>query len=103
MSGVSAENSRRARKHVFRYAFLEVVHYKSFLPYILRACYISRFAFLHSSLNHGASVLPHLLGFLGLEICISLTAPAITASCNRNSSTAAALSSLQRSVSFTRS
>ena len=62
---------------------------------------ISFFASLHLSLNQGASVLPHLLGFLGVVICIYLTTPAITACSNRKVSTAAALSSLVRVVSPT--
>jgi hypothetical protein len=53
--------------------------------------------------NHGARVLPHLLGFLGEEIWIFLTTPACTASYNKKFSTAAARSSLLLSRSYTRS
>jgi hypothetical protein len=55
---------------------------------------ISLLASLHVSSNQGASVLPHLLGFLGAVILISLTTPAATAYSSINFSTSAALSSL---------
>jgi hypothetical protein len=58
-------------------------------------------ASLHSSVNQGASVLPHLLGFLGWVVTIFLTTPAVVAYYNMNSSTAAALFSLFMLVSFT--
>ena len=103
MSGVAAANSRRAYKHILRYALVAVVVRLSFLPYTFIALCISRLASLHASVNHGASVFPHLLGFLGTEILISRTTPAVTASYNRKFSTAAARSSLLRVVSCTRS
>jgi hypothetical protein len=102
MSGVSAANSRRAYKHTFKYVLVAVILPVSFLPYYLLALAISRFASLHSSVNHGARVFPHLLGFFGDVILISLTTPAPTASCNRKFSTAAARSSLLLEVSVTR-
>jgi hypothetical protein len=45
-------------------------------------------------LNQGASVFPHLLGFLGWVIYIFLTTPASTAYSNISFSTASALASL---------
>jgi hypothetical protein len=53
------------------------------------------------SLNHGAKVLPHLLGFLGVVIFMRLTTPASTAYSSRNRSTYAALSVLSIEVSST--
>ena len=103
MSGVAAANSRRAYKHILKYALVAAILPVSFLPCNLLACAISRFSFLHVSLNHGASVLPHLFGFFGVDMRISLTTPAFTASYSKNISTAAARSSLLRAVSFTRS
>jgi hypothetical protein len=37
------------------------------------------FASLHSSLNHGVSVFPHLLGFLGIVVLMAFTTYAVTA------------------------
>ena len=59
------------------------------------------FASLHSSVNHGANVLPHLLGFLGDLIVISFTTPAFTAYSRMYFSTAVALVSLVLSASST--
>ena len=103
MSGVSVENSRRAFKQTFRYYLVAVVLCILFLPYIFLAFYISRLAALHSSVNHGASVFPHFFGFLWVDILISLTTPASTASCNMKSSTDVALSSLLIAVLCTNS
>jgi hypothetical protein len=103
MSGVSAANSRRAYKHIFKYALVAAIQHSSFLAYCLLAFAIALFASLHFSLNHGARVFPHLLGFLGEVMVISLTTPAVTASVNRKFSTAVALSVLLRDVSATRS
>jgi hypothetical protein len=61
-----------------------------------------RLASLHSSVNHGARVFPHLFGFFGDVITISFTTPAITASYNMKFSTAAARSALLMDVSATR-
>jgi hypothetical protein len=102
MSGVSAANSRRAFKHILRYALFAEILRGSCLPYILFAYAISLFAFLHCSVNQGASVFPHLLGFLGVVGVISRTTPALTASYNMNASTAAALSVLLLVESDTR-
>ena len=60
------------------------------------------FASLHCSVNHGARVFPHLLGFVGEVMMISFTTPAFTASCNKKLSTFAALSSLLMDVLATR-
>ena len=103
MSGVSLANSRRAFKHILKYAFVAVTLLILSLPYTFFAYYISLFAVLQSSVNHGANVFPHLLGFLGMVVFISLTTPALTASYNKKRSTAAARSSLLRVVSYTRS
>jgi hypothetical protein len=103
MSGVAAANSRRACKHILRYALEAVVVRILSLPCSLIAYCISRLASLHASVNHGARVFPHLLGFLGEEIWIFLTTPACTASYNKKFSTAAARSSLLLSRSYTRS
>jgi membrane associated rhomboid family serine protease len=102
MSGVYLANSRRARKHTFKYFLLACIHFGSFLSYYLLIYAISRLASLQVSVNHGARVFPHLFGFLGYVIVISFTTPAPTASCNRKSSTAAALSSLLCEVSCTK-
>ena len=103
MSGVSLANSRRAFKHILKYAFIAVILILLYLPYTFFAYCISLFAVLHSSVNHGANVFPHLLGFLGMVVFISLTTPAMTASCNKKRSIAAARSSLLHVVSYTRS
>ena len=103
MSGVSLANSRRAFKHILKYAFVAVTLSILSLPYYFFAYYISLFAVLQSSVNHGANVFPHLLGILGMVVFISLTTPALTASYNKKRSTAAARSSLLRVVSYTRS
>jgi hypothetical protein len=55
----------------------------------------------HDSLNHGANVLPHLFGFLGVVLTILLTTPASTAYSRRKRSTFAALSSFVLEVSST--
>jgi hypothetical protein len=102
MSGVCAANSRRACRHTFKYYLVAWVLFGSFLPYYLLVLAISRLASLQVSVNHGARVFPHLLGFLGDVILISFTTPAPTASCSRKCSTAAALSSLLIDVSFTK-
>jgi hypothetical protein len=94
MSGVYAANSRRASEHVLKYALVAILQRSSPLPYSLRAKAISLFAALQVSVYHGARVFPHLFGFFGTVTFISLTTPALIASCNRNSSTYAALSSL---------
>jgi hypothetical protein len=57
------------------------------------------FAVLHSSVNQGANVFPHLLGFLGCIFFISLTTPAANAYCSIYSSIAVALSSLFNAAS----
>ena len=103
MSGVSAANSRRAYKHIFRYALVAATLDSSFLPFNLLALAIALLASLHFSLNHGARVFPHLLGFLGEVMVISFTTPAATASFNRKFSTAVALSVLLWDVLFTSS
>jgi hypothetical protein len=59
------------------------------------------FAYLHLSLNHGANVLPHLLGFFGFLNVISFTTPTSTAFVKMYFSTAAALSSLLQFSLFT--
>jgi hypothetical protein len=102
MSGVSAANSRRASRHIFIYALVAAILFSLFLPYDLLALAIALLASLHFSVNHGASVLPHLLGFFGLVILISLTTPALTASSSIKFSTAEALSVLFRALSATR-
>ena len=94
MSGVYAANSRRAFEHILKYALVAFMLLSLPLPCSLRAMAISLLASLHVSLYHGARVYPHLLGFLGTVILISFTTPALTASCSKNDSTAAALSSL---------
>ena len=43
------------------------------LPYVRFACASYFFASLHLSSNHGASVFPHLLGFVGCDSFISFT------------------------------
>jgi hypothetical protein len=103
MSGVATANSKRACKHILRYALVAAILLGSSLPCNLLAYCISRLAFLQTSVNHGARVFPHLLGFFGEDILISFTTPAFTASYSINLSTAAARSSLLRSVSCTRS
>jgi hypothetical protein len=55
-------------------------------------------ASLQVSLNHGARVFPHLLGFFGAVIFISFTTPAVTASYSINDSTAAARASFSMVV-----
>jgi hypothetical protein len=70
----------------------------SALPNSRRALAISLLASLQVSLNHGARVFPHLLGFLGAVILISFTTPAVTASYSRKVSTAAARASLSMVV-----
>jgi hypothetical protein len=102
MSGVSAANSRRASRHIFIYALVAAILLLSFLPYDRLVLAITLLASLHFSVNHGASVFPHLLGFFGLVMVISLTTPALTASSNRKFSTAAALSVLFLDLSATR-
>jgi hypothetical protein len=62
-------------------------------PYSLRAFAIAFLASLHSSVNHGARVLPHLFGFFGHFIYISFTTPALIASYMIHVSIAAARSS----------
>lgn len=52
-------------------------------------------ACLHSSVYHGASVLPHLLGFFGTVILICFTTYALIAYYNKYASTFAARSSLE--------
>jgi hypothetical protein len=103
MSGVSLANSRRAFKHILKYVLVAVILSILSLPYNFLAYYIFLFAFLHSSVNHGAKVFPHLFGFLGMVVLIYFTTPALTASYNKKRSTAAARSSLLRVVSYTRS
>jgi hypothetical protein len=103
MSGVSLENSRRAFKHALKYVLVAMILSILSLLYNLRAYCIALLALLHSSVNHGAKVFPHLLGFLGVVVLISLTTPAFTASYNKKRSTISALSSLLCVVSFTRS
>ena len=103
MFGVSAANSKRARKHILRYTLVAAILLVASLPCNLLAYCISRLASLQTSVNQGARVFPHLLGFLGDDILISFTTPAFTASYSRKFSTAAARSSLLRSVSCTRS
>jgi hypothetical protein len=58
------------------------------------------FASLHLSSNHGASVFPHLLGFVGRAIFSYFTTPAVNASCIIKSSTSCALSSLDLLESY---
>jgi hypothetical protein len=58
----------------------------------------SLLASLQVSLNQGARVLPHLLGFFGAVILISFTTPAVTASYSMNVSTAAARASFSMVV-----
>jgi hypothetical protein len=103
MSGVSAANSRRAYRHTLRYVLVAATLQTSFLPFNLLALAIALLASLHFSLNHGARVFPHLLGFLGEVMVITFTTPAATASFNRKFSTAVALSVLLRDVSVTSS
>jgi hypothetical protein len=67
-------------------------------PYNFFASANAFLASLHSSLNQGAKVFPHLFGFFGYFISILFTTPACTAYCTIYSSTAAALSSLFLSV-----
>jgi hypothetical protein len=69
------------------------------LPYVRFACASSFFASLHLSSNHGASVFPHLFGFVGCDNFISLTTPISSAYLSIYSSTAAALWLLVRVVS----
>ena len=102
MSGVSAANSRRACKHTFKYVLVAVILISCSLPCYLFALAMFLFASLHSSVNHGARVFPHLFGFFGLVITISFTTPAFIASYNMKLSTAAARSSLLMDVSATR-
>ena len=83
------------------YAFIAATLWSSFLPYTRFVLAIIRLASLHCSLNHGANVLPHLLGFFGVVMVISLTTPAFTASSMIKCSTAAALSVLSMCVSAT--
>ena len=61
-----------------------------------------RLASLQASVNHGANVFPHLLGFFGAVMFISLTTPAVTASYKMKLSTVAARFSLLMDVSATR-
>ena len=70
----------------------------SALPNSRRALANSLLASLQVSLNHGARVLPHLLGFFGDVILISFTTPAVTASYSIKVSTAAARASLSMVV-----
>jgi hypothetical protein len=102
MSGVCVANSRRAYKHTFKYVLVAAVLFSFSLPYYRRVLAIFRLASLHSSVNHGARVFPHLLGFIGEVMIIYLTTPAVTASYNKKFSTAAARSSLLMDMSATR-
>ena len=71
------------------------------LPNSRRVLASSLLASLQVSLNHGARVFPHLLGFFGAVIFISFTTPALTASYSINVSTAAARLSFPMVVSST--
>jgi hypothetical protein len=68
------------------------------LPCVRRIFAISFLASLQVSLNHGAKVLPHLLGFLGMVLTMRLTTPASTAYSKRNRSTSFALSEFSMEV-----
>ena len=98
MSGVWAANSRRALQQVFKYAVVASLPRGSDLPKPRFALANSLLASLQVSLNHGARVLPHLLGFFGAVIFISFTTPAVTASYSINASTAAARASFSMVV-----
>ena len=98
MSGVWAANSRRALLQVFKYAVVASLPRGSDLPKSRLALANSLLASLQVSLNHGARVLPHLLGFFGAVILISFTTPAVTASYSINASTAAARASFSMVV-----
>ena len=98
MSGVWAANSRRALQQVFKYAVVAILLRGSDLPKLRFALANSLLASLQVSLNHGARVLPHLLGFFGAVIFISFTTPAVTASYSINASTAAARASFSMVV-----
>ena len=63
------------------------------LPYVRFASASFFFASLHVSSNHGASVFPHLLGFVGRVCFTYFTTPAVSASCIIKFSTSCALSS----------
>jgi hypothetical protein len=80
MSGVYVANSRRAYKHILKYFLVAAILSTLSLPYYLRAFAMFRFASLQSSVNHGARVFPHLLGFVGEVMVISFTTPALIAS-----------------------
>ena len=64
------------------------------LLYVRLALAKAYFACLHSSVNQGANVFPHLLGFLGCILLISLTTPAANAYFKMYASISVALSSL---------
>jgi hypothetical protein len=101
MSGVCLANSERATEHALRYSFVACVLRLSPVPYIRLVLAISLFAALQFSSNHGARVLPHLLGFLGVVMLIHFTTPAYTAYSSKNCSTLAARLELSIVVSST--
>ena len=88
------ENSNRPLIHTLWNVFSARTTCSSPLPYTFLASDNLFFASLHSSLNHGASIFPHLLGFFGTINLISFTTFAFTACFSIYSSTAAALWSL---------
>jgi hypothetical protein len=94
MSGVSLANSARLLKHVLWNSLVACTMCASPLPYVCFASASFFFASLHLSSNHGASVFPHLFGFLGRAIFSYFTTPAVKASCIIKSSTSCALLSL---------
>ena len=103
ISGVDFANSSRPFNHTLKKFFIASLTLLSPFPYYFLASASYFFASLHSSLNHGASVFPHLLGFFGTAVFISFTTCARTAYCSMHSSTAAALSSLLLVSSFIKS
>ena len=102
MSGVCVANSRRAYKHTFKQFFVAAILSTLSRPCYLFALAILCLASLHTSVNHGARVFPHLFGFFGDVIVISLTTPALTASYSKKLSTFSARSALLMETSSTR-
>jgi uncharacterized membrane protein YesL len=94
MSGVVLANSARPFIHTYKNSFVACRIFGSSFPYVRLALAKAYFAALHSSVNQGANVFPHLLGFLGSVFLISLTTPAANAYYKIYSSIALALASL---------
>lgn len=95
ISGVDCANSYFACIHTLWNALVAVTTLSSLFPYNRLVSARWDLACRHSSVYQGASVLPHLLGFLGMVIWTCLTTYARTACYSIYDSTAAALSSFE--------